>query len=217
MKNKLRAVSAAILAVCSATTVLSACNGKIDNIPSDETTTPAASASVDVATNKSPSKEQTVLSTKAEILSQNEHYTYYKPVTNKATMAFSYVQHTAGIIETQKNGKEEKATQNGSVPHEDIQEIRNGISVITKTSPVIIGNSATIMIQGTPGKKYSIDFYETSSKIASYGGLEDKTADSNGFVTWTFEIKNSCQTGNRKIVVKENDSGKIAQTSITIQ
>lgn len=214
MKSKLRAVSAAILAVCSAATIFSACNGKTDDIPNAVTTDSATTAAADVVTNDAP----TALSTKAEILSQNEYYTYYKPATDKATIAYSYVQHTAGIIETQGNGKEEKtSSKNNASSFEDIPEISNGISVVTKTTPVIIGNSATVMVQGTPGKKHSIDFYESSSKIADYDGLEDKTADSNGFVTWTFEIKSSCETGNRKIVIKENDSGNYAQTSITIQ
>lgn len=214
MKSKLRAVSAAILAVCSAATVLTACNGKTDDAPSSVTTN-STTAAVDIVTNNT----QPVLSTKAEILSQNEYYTYYKPATDKATIAYSYVQHTAGIDETQKSGNNEEKTsaKNNASSFEDIPEISNGISVVTKTTPVIIGNSATVMIQGTAGKKYSIDFYESSSKIADYDGLEDKTADSNGFVTWTFEIKNTCESGNRKIVIKEKNSDNYVQTSITVQ
>lgn len=213
MKSKLRAVSAAILAVCSAAALLSACNGKTDDNPNDAATTAA-----DVAASNTQQNEQAVLSTKAEILSQNEYYTYYKPATDKATIAYSYAQHTAEAAQAQKNGEEEKTSaKNSSSSYEDIPEISNGITVVTKTTPIIIGNSATVMIQGTAGKKYSIDFYETSSKIADYDGLEDKTADSDGFVTWTFEIKNSCEAGNRKIVIKEKNSGNYAQTSITIQ
>ncbi len=210
MKSKLRTISAAILAICSAATLLTACNGKTDSNLNGETTVPATSAAVDAAT-------VSVLSTKAEILSQNEHYTYYKPATDKATIAYSYVQHTVEPAETQNGSKEEKSTQSNAASFEKIEEIRNGISVVTKTTPVIIGNSATVMVQGTPGKKYSIDFYENSSNAADYNGLEDKTADSNGFVTWTFEIKSTCQAGNRRIVIKEKNSNKFAQTSITVQ
>lgn len=214
MKNKLRAVSAAILAVCSAATLFSACNGKTDNASNAVTTDSVTTAVADEVTSSKP----IALPTKAEILSQNEYYTYYKPATGKPTIAYSYVQHTVGNVATQENGKEEKTSaKNSSSSYEDIPEISNGVTVVTKTAPVIIGNSATVMIQGTPGKKYSIDFYETSSKIADYDGLEDKTADSNGFVTWTFEIKNTCETGNRKIVIKEKNSGNYAQTSINIQ
>ena len=38
------------------------------------------------------------------------------------------------------------------------------------------------MIQGQPGKKYSIDFYTSATDTADYSGLEDQTADENGFV-----------------------------------
>ncbi len=213
MKSKLRAVSAAVLAVCSAAVLFTACGEKSENTPPSST----ASSVAETAAINAVTKEQTLPFTKAEILSQNEYYTYYKPATDKATIAYTYVQHTVDNSETQANNKNDKPTQNAPALNEEISEIRNGISIVTKTTPVIVGNSATVMIQGTPGKKYSFDFYETSSKAADYDGLEDKTADSNGFVTWSFEIKNTCPAGNKKIVIKELGSDKFIQTSITVQ
>ncbi len=212
MKSKLRAVTSAVLAVCSAAVLFTACGENNDNTPS---TTAASSAVETTATN--PTNMQTLPFTKAEILSQNKHYTYYKPATEKQTVAYSYVQHTIDNAETQTNINNEKPTKSTPALNEEISEIRNGISIVTKTTPVIVGNSATVMIQGTPSKKYSFDFYETSSKTASYNGLEDKTADSNGFVIWSFEIKNTCPVGNKKIIIKELGSDKFIQTSITVQ
>ncbi len=213
MKSRLRAVTAAALAVCSAAVLFTACGENNESTPTTEATTTVVSQTDSIAT----TEEQTLPFTKAEILSQNEYYTYYKPATKKQTVAYSYVQHTVANAETQAIGKSEKATQNSAASYEEISEIRNGISIVTKTTPVVIGNSATVMIQGTQGKKYSFDFYETASKSADYEGLEDKTADSNGFVTWSFEIKSTCTAGNKKIIIKELGSDKFIQTSITVQ
>lgn len=213
MKSRLSAVTAAVVAVCSAAVLFTACNDKTESIPS----TSATSASVETTATNKTEKEQTLPFTKAEILSQNEYYTYYKPATKKPTAAYSYVQHTLNNPEPQSNISNEKPTENSPVLNEEISEIRNGISIVTKTTPVILGNSVTVMIQGTPGKKYSFDFYETTLKTANYDGLEDKTADSNGFVTWSFVIKRNCPVGNKKIIIKELGSDKFIQTSITVQ
>ena len=213
MKNKLHAVFCAVIAVCSVAVLLTACGDKNDNAPS----TTVSAQSVESAANEQSTKEQTLPFTKAEILSQNEYYTYYKPATQKNTIAYSYVQHTIKSDQTQPSNQSNNSSQNNSASYEEIPEIENGISIVTKTSPVIIGNSATVMIKGTPGKKYSLDFYETASKAANCDGLENKTADSSGFVTWSFEIKGSCMKGNRKIVIKELGSDKYIQTSITVQ
>lgn len=99
---------------------------------------------------------------------------------------------------------------------EKIDEISKGISLLTKTSPVAVGNSATVMIQGSPDKKYTIEFYETPSRKAESKDLAAKTADINGFVTWTFPIESSCEKGDRKVIIRENGSANFIQTSITI-
>ena len=112
---------------------------------------------------------------------------------------------TASQVVTEKTTKGEK-----------IDEISKGISLLTKTSPVAVGNSATVMIQGSPDKKYTIEFYETPSRRAESKDLAAKTADINGFVTWTFPIESSCEKGDRKVIIRENGSANFIQTSITI-
>ncbi len=98
-----------------------------------------------------------------------------------------------------------------------INEKAVGMFMMTKTDPVHIGNHATIVIQGTPSKTYSIEFYETPENVSKQSSLEDKKADANGFVTWTFKITNACNLGKRKIVVKEKNSTNYLETSITVK
>lgn len=95
-----------------------------------------------------------------------------------------------------------------------INEKAVGLFMLSKTDPVQTGNHATVIIQGTPGKTYSIEFYETPT---SKSKIDDAKADANGFVTWTFEITNACNAGKRKVIIKENNSDNYIETSITVK
>ncbi len=136
----------------------------------------------------------------------------------------SYVPQSKASKTTKKDGP---ATDKPAQPinnttkkagsNEKINDESNGVSIVFKTNPVEKGGSASVMIQGEPGKKYSIDFYSTPTEAANLSALADRTADENGFVTWTFIIPMNCESGNRKIIVKENGSANYAQTSINIK
>lgn len=100
---------------------------------------------------------------------------------------------------------------------EKVSEKSEGINIVFKTDSVEKGTTASVMIQGEPGKKYSIDFYTSPTETADYSDLADQTADENGFVTWTFDIPSSCSSGSKKIIIKEIGSNNFAQTSINIK
>lgn len=100
---------------------------------------------------------------------------------------------------------------------EKVSEESEGINIVFKTDSVEKGSSASIMIQGEPGKKYSIEFYVSPTETANLSALEEKTADENGLVTWTFNIPMSCSTGSKKIIIKEKNSTDYAQTSINVR
>ena len=105
---------------------------------------------------------------------------------------------------------------NTPVYDEKVSEKSSGINVVFKTDSVEKGTTASVMIQGEPGKKYSIDFYISPTETADYSDLADQTADENGFVTWTFNIPSNCSAGSKKIIIKEKGSDNFAQTSINI-
>ena len=100
--------------------------------------------------------------------------------------------------------------------NENVKDESQGINVVFKTDSVEKGTTASIMIQGTPGEKYSIDFYVSPTDTADYAGLEDQTADENGFITWAFDIPMNLDSGNKKLVIKEKGSDNYIQTSIKI-
>ena len=60
------------------------------------------------------------------------------------------------------------------------------------------------------------EVYRNGKDLLVSNTLKNKQADSNGFVSWTFPTDN-CESGYRKIIVRENGSDKYIQTSILVK
>ena len=154
----------------------------------------------------------------------NEEYTYamiqtteYVPITIITTPKTTKIETTKPqVTETTQKTSVNQSTTRKTGSTEPVKEIANGLSVLTKTTPVIAGNSATITIMGNPNKNYSIEYYEEGSTPSVTTGLETKKSDDSGFVSWTFSVSPLCSAGPKKIVIKENGSNNCIQTSITV-
>lgn len=118
---------------------------------------------------------------------------------------------------TVKQTQAETNKVSDSSSDETIPEKSNGINVVYKTDTVEKGSDASIMIQGEPGKKYRMKFYADSSSDSDFSDFEEITADENGFASWTFRVPMNSETGNRKIVINENNTSKYVQTSIKVK
>lgn len=69
----------------------------------------------------------------------------------------------------------------------------------TATVEAKAGSNATLTVTGTPGAVYCIEvWYKTQS---SAKGLEAKTADANGYVSWTWKVSPSVSAGTYTIYV----------------
>lgn len=199
----------AVIITLSVAVLISACNSET----ADETTASDFSAQSDKSVSETV-KGSVIHSVVDDVTASSSFEN--SEVTASATKSVTV---TAKPEKTEPNNTSITALQ--TVPEkttkgEKIDEISKGISLLTKTSPVAVGNSATVMIQGSPDKKYTIEFYETPSRRAESKDLAAKTADINGFVTWTFPIESSCEKGDRKVIIRENGSANFIQTSITI-
>lgn len=96
-----------------------------------------------------------------------------------------------------------------------VPEKANGLSVQFKSASVIRGDDATVAINGEAGKEYTIEVYRNDTDLLTNSSLEAKKANSGGVVSWTFDTAN-CESGYRKIIIKEKGSDKYIQTSITV-
>lgn len=114
--------------------------------------------------------------------------------------------------------KSDKEVKTQAVNNEPIPEISNGISLLSKTSPVSKGYQASITVMGTPNKKFTIEFYKNGMKDpVKQSDLSEKTSNDAGIVTWTFTVPFDCSLGNNMVIIKESGSGNKLQTSINIK
>ncbi len=68
------------------------------------------------------------------------------------------------------------------------------------TNNVPAGSNAHVTIQGAPNTDYSIHVYYSSGE-SNAEGLEQKTSDDNGFVTWEWEVGTKTSKGDHSITV----------------
>ena len=79
------------------------------------------------------------------------------------------------------------------------------INLVSLTSPVSRGNNATISIKGLPNTAYDIDvMYSSGASKAS--GLEDKTSDSEGNVSWTFKVSSNVKVGTYEVKITDGEN-----------
>jgi beta-lactamase superfamily II metal-dependent hydrolase len=90
--------------------------------------------------------------------------------------------------------------------------------ILSVTSPVGPGYSATLVAKTAPGATCGITvYYKSGSSTAQ--GLYSKTADANGSVSWTWKVGTRTTPGSWRIVVTASLSGKtVSQTTyFTVQ
>ncbi len=99
-------------------------------------------------------------------------------------------------------------------PESEITVNINSLSLISITSPISLGNTASVKIQGRPDTVYNIAVHY-SSGISSASGLEDKTSDSSGYIEWSWKIGNRTKTGTYKVDIKGGDETFTTEIMIT--
>lgn len=85
-----------------------------------------------------------------------------------------------------------------SIPTEPEQSAQ--IVFIDYPESIKRGSTATVKIKGKPNTKYSITVYYKSGPSKAEG-LETKTSDANGYVTWTWQIGGRTSPGTFEITV----------------
>lgn len=167
--------------------------------------------------------DENTLTTATQSFNPNDKYTYKTAVFADETYTTyvhvvpdppSNVPRRTSSHTTESSADQTTASQQSGTP---VQELKNGIGIVSKTSPVVKGNSANIMVMGTPDSEFTIEFYESETKIASYEGLGSTRSDNSGFASWTFNIENTCESGERKVIIREKNSEKFIQTYITVK
>lgn len=82
------------------------------------------------------------------------------------------------------------------------------------TDPVSPNEKVTFTIQGAPNTEYKIGVYYKSG-ASTADGLENKTSDSSGNVSWSWKIGGSTEPGTYRITV--NGGGEEYKTEFTVK
>lgn len=88
------------------------------------------------------------------------------------------------------------------------------LDILSVSSPIGGGQNATLSAKGKPNTAYDIKVVYSSGE-SSAKGLEDKTSDANGNVSWTWKVGAKTKPGTYTITVKgggETDTIKITIT-----
>jgi hypothetical protein len=102
-----------------------------------------------------------------------------------------------------------------TVPAATIPPSVSGVlEIVSVTSPISKGANATLTAKTSPNASCSITVYYKSGASEAIG-LEPKTADASGMVSWTWKVASRTTSGTWKIVVICN--GVTKETTFTVQ
>ena len=90
----------------------------------------------------------------------------------------------------------------------------SNINLVSLTSPISRGSDVTVSIKGLPNTTYDIDvMYSSGESKAS--GLEDKTSDSEGNVSWTFKVSSNVKPGTYEVKITDGSSNASYSLEVT--
>ena len=96
----------------------------------------------------------------------------------------------------------------------DSSNSTSNINLVGLTSPVSRGGDVTVSIKGLPNTTYDIDvMYSSGESKAS--GLEDKTSDSEGKVSWTFKVSSNVKPGTYEVKITDGSSNASYSLEVT--
>ena len=90
----------------------------------------------------------------------------------------------------------------------------SNINLVSLTSPISRGSDVTVSINGIPNTTYDIDvIYSSGESKAS--GLEDKTSDSEGNVSWTFKVSSNVKPGTYEVKITDGEDSASYSLEVT--
>ena len=90
----------------------------------------------------------------------------------------------------------------------------SNINLVSLTSPISRGSDVTVSIKGLPNTTYDIDvIYSSGESKAS--GLEDKTSDSEGNVSWTFKVSSNVKPGTSEVKITYGEDSASYSLEVT--
>ena len=112
-----------------------------------------------------------------------------------------------GVDVTCKGDKDSSSNSSSNVA-------ASNINLVSLTSPISRGSDVTVSIKGLPNTTYDIDvIYSSGESKAS--GLEDKTSDSEGDVSWTFKVSSNVKPGTYEVKISDGENSASYSLEVT--
>ena len=121
-----------------------------------------------------------------------------------------------GNIVCDSDGREVscKGDKDSSSDSSNSNNSTSNINLVGLTSPVSRGSDVTVSIKGLPNTTYDIDvIYSSGASKAS--GLEDKTSDSEGNVSWTFKVSSNVKPGTYEVKIADGEDSASYSLEVT--
>ena len=90
----------------------------------------------------------------------------------------------------------------------------SNINLVSLDSPISKGSDVTVSIKGFPNTTYDIDVIY-SSGASKARGLEDKTSDSEGNVSWTFKVSSNVKPGTYEVKISDGEDSASYNLEVT--
>ncbi len=135
-------------------------------------------------------------------------------ITSKETTAATEVTAvTATQKETAAPTEAEPTEPPSEKPATPPTEASTPIEFINYTDHVDAGATATVKIKGAPNTEYSIEVYYDSTESKA-DGLNPKTSDDNGFVSWEWKVGTNTSKGEHSITVSGGGTSKTVEFTV---
>ena len=123
---------------------------------------------------------------------------------------------TAGDIVCDSDGKEVSCSgdKDSSSDSSNSNNSTSNINLVSMISPVSRGSDVTISIKGLPNTTYDIDVMYSSGESKAKG-LEDKTSDSEGNVSWTFKVSSNVKPGTYEVKITDGENSASYNLEVT--
>ena len=121
-----------------------------------------------------------------------------------------------GNIVCDSDGKEVSCSgdKDSSSDSSNSNNSTSNINLVSLTSPISRGSDVTVSINGIPNTTYDIDvIYSSGESKAS--GLEDKTSDSEGNVSWTFKVSSNVKPGTYEVKISDGEDSASYSLEVT--
>ena len=90
----------------------------------------------------------------------------------------------------------------------------SNINLVSLDSPISKGSDVTVSIKGLPNTTYDIDVIY-SSGASKARGLEDKTSDSEGNVSWTFKVSSNVKPDTYEVKISDGEDSASYNLEVT--